>query len=235
MQVERQEETVEPAQTAKAAEQPQKPLTAQERLALLGAALLDKGGMPSDAQLSAMGIDEAAARGIQSLVLLSKENNHTDRRKVEAMIDLTSGEYQQNRTVGNGPMSISIDWWLQPLREPTLETQQVDADDTIRETKTINVTYEIVAEQVVGVRTSNGIYVKDASTHIVERINERQISISAIIDALRNPLKTGLVREDGSQQFVGEKATVAINTHTGKIVTAWPTKPKLADKLRGGK
>lgn len=57
----------------------------------MGTALLDKGGMPSDAQLAAMGMDEATARGIQSLVWLATEGDPTARHAVEAMIDLTAG------------------------------------------------------------------------------------------------------------------------------------------------
>ena len=72
----------------------QSPLTVQERRAMLGEAILDMGGMPKADQLEAMGMDEATARGIQSLVLLSKENDPTARRAVEAMIDLTDPEIQ---------------------------------------------------------------------------------------------------------------------------------------------
>ena len=49
--------------------------------------------MPTPEQLEAMGVDEASARGIQSLVLLSKENSPEEQRAVKAMIDATSGEY----------------------------------------------------------------------------------------------------------------------------------------------
>ena len=126
--------------------------------------------------------------------------------------------------------------WTQQLNEAagiqSEEVQMVDADNG--STNLVEETYETAVEQMVGVKTSTGIKVSDVSTHIVERMNERQIAVSYIIDALCNPLKQGVIREDGSQQFIGEKATVVINTNTGKIVTVWATKSKLAEKLRGG-
>ncbi len=39
-------------------------------------------------------------------------------------------------------------------------------------------------------------------------------------DALTKPLKIGNIRADKTQQFIGEYATVAVNTETGKIATA---------------
>jgi hypothetical protein len=53
-------------------------------------------------------------------------------------------------------------------------------------------------------------------------------------NALISPLKTGKIRADKSQQFKGERATVVINTETGKLVTVWPTGSKTAKKLKGG-
>ena len=58
-----------------------------------GAATLDMGGMPTDEQLAAMGMDEATARGIQSLAWLSAEDSPARQHAVEAMIDLAEGEF----------------------------------------------------------------------------------------------------------------------------------------------
>ena len=109
------------------------------------------------------------------------------------------------------------------------------ADGISTNTNIVEETYETAVEQMVGIKTSTGVQVYDVSTHIVERMNERQIAASYIIDALCNPLKPWVIREDGSQQFIGEKATVVINVNTGEIVTVWATKSKLTEKLRGEK
>lgn len=77
--------------------------------------------------------------------------------------------------------------------------------------------------EVIGTRTSTGIEVSDISRHFGERAQERNVSIAGVRDALTNPLKVGKIRTDGSQQFTGNNATVAINTETGKIITVWRT------------
>lgn len=82
--------------------------------------------------------------------------------------------------------------------------------------------------------TSTGIAINDVATHIYTRSNFRGASTDDIIDALTNPLKLGKIRTDMSQQFIGARATVAINTETGKVVTCWPTSSKKATKLKGG-
>ena len=53
-------------------------------------AMLDMGIIPDEPYLAAMGIDEPTARGIQSLVWLSKEGNPEAQRTVETMVDLTA-------------------------------------------------------------------------------------------------------------------------------------------------
>jgi len=49
---------------------------------------------------------------------------------------------------------------------------------------------------------------------------------------LTNPLNIGKIRADGTKQYVGEKATVAINVKTGKLTTGWKTSTKKAEKLK---
>ena len=86
------------------AEESHRPLTAQERLALTGKAILEKGGMPTPEQLDAMGESEATARGAQTLILMSKEGSPEEQRAVKAMIDATSGEY----AVANRPVTEAV-------------------------------------------------------------------------------------------------------------------------------
>lgn len=83
--------------------------------------------------------------------------------------------------------------------------------------------------------TSTGIRITAVSPHLLERADERQFSADAVANALTSPLKLGKIRADRSQQFVGELVTVAINVDTGKVITAWPTSTKLANKLKGAR
>lgn len=92
--------------------------------------------------------------------------------------------------------------------------------------------YETISASLKSVTTSTGVSISDVSTHVVERCNQRQVSTESIVDALTNSLKTNKIREDHSQQFVGESATVVINTATGKIVTVWPTSQSRAQNLK---
>lgn len=92
--------------------------------------------------------------------------------------------------------------------------------------------YETISASLKSVTTSTGVSISDVSTHMVERCNQRQVSTESIVDALTNPLKTNKIRADHSQQFVGEFATVVINTATGKVVTVWPTSQSRAQSLK---
>ena len=99
-------------------------MTAQERLALLGETILDRGGMPTAEQLAAMGLDEPTARGIQSLVWLSKEGNPTARRAVEAMADLTDPQLRLE-----DKSSVNADYLLRediPMRTDLKPQELVD-------------------------------------------------------------------------------------------------------------
>jgi hypothetical protein len=53
---------------------------------------------------------------------------------------------------------------------------------------------------------------------------------------LTSYLQKGKIKTDSkgrkSIQYIGEKATVAINPDTGNIVTIWPTSTKKAEKLK---
>ena len=94
--------------------------------------------------------------------------------------------------------------------------------------------YTKFSQTISGTVTNSGVTIKEVSPHFFSRCNERSVSHSDIVAALTNPLKTGKIRADMSQQFIGEKATVVINTETGKAVTLWPTSANRAQKLKGG-
>jgi len=82
------------------------------------------------------------------------------------------------------------------------------------------------------VETSTGVKVTEVGTHIRSRAIARNETVEDMREALTNPLKVGKIRTDDSQQFIGEKTTVVINTKTGRLVTTWPTSKSRATKLK---
>ncbi|MDU7338601.1 MAG: phage minor capsid protein [Clostridium sp.] len=84
------------------------------------------------------------------------------------------------------------------------------------------------------IKTSTGVSVGTVSPHLSARMISRGVVEKDVSDALISPLKTGKIRADKSQQFKGERATVVINTETGKLITVWPTGTKTAKKLKEG-
>lgn len=88
---------------------------------------------------------------------------------------------------------------------------------------------------LIGARTSSGVTVTALSEHFAQRATERSISVANVLQALQNPLEIGRIKTDNygrqSQKLIGEKATVAINTETGNIVTVHATRAKTAKKL----
>lgn len=98
----------------------------------------------------------------------------------------------------------------------------------------INRSFEKFAGELKNVKTSTGVSISAVSTHVYEQAVKREVESSGVYSALTAPLKTGNIRKDRSQQFIGEHATVVINVDTGKVVTVWPTSSKKAEKLKGG-
>lgn len=95
--------------------------------------------------------------------------------------------------------------------------------------------YNTFSGQIVAARrTSTGMPITAISPHVYARAKYRGITSSSIVGALTSPLKTSKIRDDNSQQFIGERATVAINVKTGKVVTVWPTSASKAEKLKKG-
>ncbi|MDQ1340982.1 MAG: hypothetical protein QG567_2140 [Campylobacterota bacterium] len=75
--------------------------------------------------------------------------------------------------------------------------------------------------------------------HSVQQKINRNVSSKDELDALRNPLQTKQTKYDNfgrpSQRFIGEKAEVAINPETNKIISVNPTSTKKAEKLKKAK
>lgn len=93
-------------------------------------------------------------------------------------------------------------------------------------TGAVNRKISSIRKSVVGVKSSTGVEITDVAFHAGIRTVERGVSAKSITDALQNPVKVGKIRKDGSQQFRGADATVAINPKTGNIITVWAKKPK---------
>lgn len=75
------------------------------------------------------------------------------------------------------------------------------------------------------------------SIHAQERMEKRDVSMSDIEDAIKNPLHMGSIKTDKrgrSVRLTGEKATVNINPDTGMIITAWKTGEKIKRKYTRG-
>lgn len=79
------------------------------------------------------------------------------------------------------------------------------------------------------------ISIKGMTGHAVDQAINRGVKPAQILDAIKNPLKVAEAKADAlgrqSQKIVGEKATVVVNPETGKVVTAYPTSTKTAEKL----
>ena len=86
-----------------------------------------------------------------------------------------------------------------------------------------------------GIKTANGIEITGFAKHGLDRTIERGVKPNAILDAMKNPLKTGNVVIDQlgrqSQRFIGQFGEVVVNPLTGKIISVNPTSSSKAAKL----
>ena len=83
---------------------------------------------------------------------------------------------------------------------------------------------------------ANGLEVKKASIHTLERAEERGVYSSGVVDALNNPLHIGEIVTDEkgrrSQRFIGESTTVNVNPDTGVVTTIWKTGSRTKKKYQ---
>lgn len=72
--------------------------------------------------------------------------------------------------------------------------------------------------------------------HSIHQKINRGVTSKSINDALKNPLQKNPVKADSlgrpSQRYIGEKAEVAVNPNTNKIVSVNPTSKQKAEKLK---
>lgn len=96
----------------------------------------------------------------------------------------------------------------------------------------------IEKRKIIGLRV-NHVAVSDISQHAYERIEERNVTLEAVKDAIEQPLQIGEIKYDAdgrpSFKIIGQKATISMNPQTGVITTVYPTHTKTANKLLGRK
>lgn len=96
---------------------------------------------------------------------------------------------------------------------------------------------KIESRKILGLRVKQTA-VRELSSHAVDQMANRNVTVEAIQDAILNPLDIKPVKYDdqGRPSFtvIGKKATIAINPETGAITTTYPTHSKTAKKLMKG-
>lgn len=101
---------------------------------------------------------------------------------------------------------------------------------------------ELWTTQIKGTVTSNGITITKVSEHFYDQVISRGIidliTKENMVNTLTTPLNIGKVKIDDkgrpSQQFIGEKISLAVNNETGVITTGWQTSIKKVKKYKGG-
>lgn len=133
---------------------------------------------------------------------------------------------------------------LKAFTEKTGRTRRKDREQVIgfgrsqsSKATAANKKYQQAVEEISGISLDNGVKTT-ISVHSMVRAEDRGVSASDISEALLSPLKKGKLKVDAkgrkSIQYIGEKATVAINPDTGNIASTWPTGSSKAKKLKEG-
>lgn len=90
-------------------------------------------------------------------------------------------------------------------------------------------------DRIKEVLTKDGITISNISQHAIERMEERGVSVSDVINTLQNPLMIGKIVTDihgrESKKYFGEFSTVAINPDTGNYISTWKTSSKKREQL----
>lgn len=83
----------------------------------------------------------------------------------------------------------------------------------------------------------NGIKIKEVSDHISERMLQRGLKPTDLINSINNPLDISGIKYDTesrpSFKVIGEKATFYVNPENGTITTIHKTSSKKVKKLKG--
>lgn len=86
-------------------------------------------------------------------------------------------------------------------------------------------------------KSSDGVKIKGYSSHVLDRMKERDIDEASMEDAIKHPLHITPDKIDStgqpSRQYIGKKVTAAVNPETGVITTCWPTSSQRRRKYGG--
>ncbi|MGI6361769.1 MAG: minor capsid protein [Bacillota bacterium] len=107
------------------------------------------------------------------------------------------------------------------------EIQYVKGDMTYQEWYKNYVLKESDWQGIIGVEAQNGLTIEHINPHLIARGEERAVEVSAAIEALKTPLHITEVSINASGkpsiQFIGQRATVAVNPETKTLITTWKT------------
>ena len=127
-------------------------------------------------------------------------------------------------------LAVSFPFAVPPECLPPIDKQEKYFDSVVRELScSLN-----FLPAIGGVKVVSGI--TGFTKHGINTAIDRGVSPSAILNALKNPLKVTPVKIDpttGLPSFkqIGSKATVSINPLTQKVIQVNPTSTRLANKL----
>ena len=146
---------------------------------------------------------------------------------VENVMDLIPGVGVAARTTRVGGKNI-----LKGARQATEVIGQALSRKTSQPTSKVLVNPE-------GPRFDRKAITRGSIQHTKHSLNQkinRQVKSADELKAIKNPLKKTEVKHDSqgrpSEKYIGEKATVAVNPDTGKIVTVHPTSTKSVNRLQ---
>lgn len=123
-----------------------------------------------------------------------------------------------------------------------VHSKKILSEDELKELefrRTINLEKKkemsIEARKVIGLN-AGGTTIKAISEHAIYRLENRDIEIEKVKNAVEFPLliRDIKVRDDGNRSFeiIGEYATIYVNPDTGVITTLHKTHSKLAERLK---
>jgi hypothetical protein len=96
----------------------------------------------------------------------------------------------------------------------------------------------IEAKALLGAKTSDGEVIAAIKPHFFDRMEERNVSVEGITNALQSSLHVTEikynVRKEPSKQYIGRDVTVAYNPDTKTAVTNWRTGSHRKKKYEGG-
>lgn len=130
----------------------------------------------------------------------------------------------------------TLDWWA--------DYQDPEDQESIQAVQAMALIIQIKHGNISGIENlvknaddiaETTVKVTGFTKHGLNRAIQRGVKTSAILDAIKNPLKIGKVTTDAlgrqSQRYIGKSAEVVVSPQTGKIISVNPTSSNKAAKL----